>query len=805
MSRVYFVHDALGQRRFSEADMPLRIGGRGQAGIVLPDADKDSLFALIAVSDGHAYIQPATDVELFHNNERLLDSAWLKSGDRVQAGDALLNWKVEGDKVLIDVMRQADIDEPRPPVQPPPNNTASPKNEMPVHADERDDGGHGRILRRVVGIVVSLLVLAVAYLLAATPLVIEVEPREADVRVQGFPPPLSMWSSRLVLPGTYRVTARLPGYIPLDEQVEISRNGKNKLAFTLQELPGQLKINTDPDAAIRVQVEDQEIILNDAGRLELARGNHRLRIETERYLAHEQTVEIRGYGEVQQLDVTLEPAWANVSITSEPAGAQLRVDGAAIGETPVTTELIQGQREIELVKQGFKPALMTLDITAGQDAEIETVQLQPLDGQLTVKSIPSAASVSVDGVFQGVTPLTVSVTAEKQLDVQVSKSGYRTITRQLTLEPDTKHQLEISLPAEYGTIFLSTRPEGATVSIDGRQVSRTSGRLRLPARLHTLTVSKPGYVSQEIRITPRAGTSQNVDVVLTSAATVSKARLGTARLNSTVTASGHQLLLVKPAATMTMGASRREAGRRANESTRKVKLERPFYFGSHEVSNAEFRRFRSGHDSGSLDNASLNGDAQPVVNVSWDDAARYCNWLSQQHDLPVAYVEVNGKMQAVTPMTTGYRLPTEAEWAWVARRLSWEKEQKYPWQGLYPPSGPSGNYADTRIGDTLADVVPGYDDGYRGTAPPASFPAWPRGIYDLGGNVSEWMHDYYATYPGEAQRIVTDPMGPASGRHHVVRGASWRHGNITELRLSYRDYSNKPRYDLGFRIARYAQ
>ncbi|MGB5280544.1 MAG: SUMF1/EgtB/PvdO family nonheme iron enzyme, partial [Arenicellales bacterium] len=86
-----------------------------------------------------------------------------------------------------------------------------------------------------------------------------------------------------------------------------------------------------------------------------------------------------------------------------------------------------------------------------------------------------------------------------------------------------------------------------------------------------------------------------------------------------------------------------------------------------------------------------------------------------------------------------------------------------------------------------------------------SFPAWPKGFFDLGGNAAEWIHDFYAVYPGEASRLVTDPTGPAAGEHHVVRGSSWRHGNITELRLSYRDYSSKPRYDLGFRVARYAE
>jgi len=161
-------------------------------------------------------------------------------------------------------------------------------------------------------------------------------------------------------------------------------------------------------------------------------------------------------------------------------------------------------------------------------------------------------------------------------------------------------------------------------------------------------------------------------------------------------------------------------------------------------------------------------------------------------------------MLAAKPMNSGYRLPTEAEWAWVARHRGQAQIQRYPWSGSYPPEIVVGNYADTQIADTLADVVPAYDDGFRGTAPIGSFKAYPEGYYDMGGNVAEWTHDYYALYPGEANKLITDPVGPVTGTHHVVRGASWRHGSITELRLSYRDYSSKPRYDLGFRLARYA-
>jgi len=53
--------------------------------------------------------------------------------------------------------------------------------------------------------------------------------------------------------------------------------------------------------------------------------------------------------------------------------------------------------------------------------------------------------------------------------------------------------------------------------------------------------------------------------------------------------------------------------------------------------------------------------------------------------------------------------------------------------------------------------------------------------------------------------VETDPLGPTSGTYHVIRGSSWAHGTITELRLSFRDYNDEPRDDVGFRVARYLE
>ncbi len=68
--------------------------------------------------------------------------------------------------------------------------------------------------------------------------------------------------------------------------------------------------------------------------------------------------------------------------------------------------------------------------------------------------------------------------------------------------------------------------------------------------------------------------------------------------------------------------------------------------------------------------------------------------------------------------------------------------------------------------------------------------------------MAEWVNDIYSVpTPGQTQAVV-DPAGPDKGTHHVIRGSSWRHAGIMELRLSYRDFGTEPRTDVGFRIAR---
>lgn len=809
MSRDYFLYDAAGQRTLDELKLPIRVGGSTHGDIVIAGLADEQLVAIIALDDGHAFIQPTgIAVTIFHNDERLLDSVWLKSGDRVQIAEQILSWEVQGDRVMISVQtHQPESHQLRPPKHAPEQGTP-PEDALPV-AEHDLVSRNGKALRRRVIAVVGFLLLAAIYLLTATSLDIKVEPATAQVRLSGFPPAISFGGSRLALPVKYQLEISAAGYAPLTTELDIDMGPPLVFNYALAELPGLIELNTTPPSEMMLYVDEIETAANMQGQYELERGPHSMRIESQRYLPVSTQLEVEGFGAQQLIELELQPAWAVVSVATTPKNADILVDGLIVAQTPSDIEILRGRREIGLELAGFKPVSLIRTVAAGEDFNIQDIQLEPVNGIITIGSQPAGANVLIGAKFLGTTPITLELASETDHQLQLSKNGYVTAGQVFKLAPDEQRALNISLEAEYGVIYLSVKPAGASLTINGKQSDRDSGRLRLQTISNTLKLSKPGYVSQTINVTPRPGVSQNINLSLVTEVQ-QQLQIREAATPSLLTSPlGQTLELIKPDSNFNMGASRSGAGRRANESQRLVKLERAFYLGHKEVTNAQFQRFDSKHDSGRLDSAALNGKDQPVVNLSWDDAARYCNWLSKQQGLEAAYREENGQMLAVSPMTTGYRLPTEAEWAWVARRFNSEASQRYPWQGSFPPITQSGNYADRQISDTLTDVVPNYDDKFRGSAPVASFPAWPAsahgGFYDFGGNVSEWIHDFYAVYPGEAKRLVTDPMGPETGNHHVVRGASWRDGSITELRLSYRDYSNKPHYDLGFRIARYAE
>jgi formylglycine-generating enzyme required for sulfatase activity len=473
------------------------------------------------------------------------------------------------------------------------------------------------------------------------------------------------------------------------------------------------------------------------------------------------------------------------------------VDGTAFGSTPLEDRIEAGDRLLEIRRPGFKTFSRRLRVTAGEVVDLDLVRLVPVDGRLAVSSDPSGATVTVDGVFRGTAPIELDLAPGTSYEVKVSMAGYAAHTADVEISSGRRSELRAELELLSGEVTVTSVPPRAQVLVDGVPSGTTDQTLELDALPHQIEVRLDGYVPFRMTLVPEPGIRQAVHAVLKEE--------GPAGLPATIPSpQGVELVLVGPGR-FTMGAARREPGRRANEVLHEVELTRPFYLAVREVTNREFREFRPEHRSGSVGHYNPEIDHHPVVNITWNDAAKYCNWLSERAGLPPVYVERGGSMVSRNPIPIGYRLPTEAEWAWAARYPDSADARKYAWGDSLPVPADAGNFGDSVAASVLGGAVPGYNDGYGATAPAASFRANPLGLYNLGGNVSEWVHDVYAVTPSPPGELSRDPSGPPQGAYHVIRGASWMDTNVTELRLSYRDYGDTARPDLGFRIARSAQ
>ena len=172
--------------------------------------------------------------------------------------------------------------------------------------------------------------------------------------------------------------------------------------------------------------------------------------------------------------------------------------------------------------------------------------------------------------------------------------------------------------------------------------------------------------------------------------------------------------------------------------------------------------------------------SRPVIYVSWYDAVKYCNWLSEQAGLPKAY-SISGTSVNWNQNAEGYRLPTEAEWEYAVRGGKQSRGYKY-------------------AGSNNVGEVGWYDGNSSKTKPVKGKKANELGLYDMSGNVWEWCWDwydsnYYSSSPG------ANPTGPSSGSRRVLRGGSWSY-NPEYLRVANRIYDSPgvSNYDLGFRL-----
>ena len=520
-----------------------------------------------------------------------------------------------------------------------------------------------------------------------------------------------------------------------------------------------------------------------------------VRLELSGYKNRVAQLTLRG-GQQTPLDVGLEkfsPRTGTLTVTSTPSGADIYVDNTWIGKTPLTSyEVDTGVRHekqvtVGLVLSGYKNRVEQLTLRGGQQTPLD-VGLEKFisrTGTLTVTSIPSGASVYIDGEVIGQTPLPdyeidTGSQREKQVEIRIELSGYKSHVAKATLKGGQQTPWDIRLEkfiSRTGTLTVTSTPSGASVYIDGALIGPTplrdyeidTGAAR--EKRVEVGLELAGYKSRVAPLTLKGDQQTSWDVRLEKILEVQK--------ETVPNGFAPEGMVLIPAGDFRMGSN---DGNFDERPVHTVYVD-AFYMDAHEVTNAQYKDFVDAnpqwgkddipsryHDGNYLKHWTRNSYGSgndPVVYVSWYAAMAYAEWA-------------------------GKRLPTEAEWERGARGgLS---GKKYPW------------------GDSINSSKAVYDVG--GTTDVGTYPPNNYGLYDMAGNVWEWCLD---EYQGDYYKISPrrNPIARVNSIIHitnnftnikskrVLRGGSWE-GNRRSLRVADRRV-NTPTFTnsyFGFRCAK---
>ena len=454
-------------------------------------------------------------------------------------------------------------------------------------------------------------------------------------------------------------------------------------------------------------------------------------------------------------------------VETQPAGVEVLIGDESVGETPLElANLRAGARDLTLRHPHYETIrLEDQEFADGKVLRVERTLTRGV-GELTVLTTPRNAWVERDGErLASRTPVTLEDLPAGPLELTLGADGHRTARVQAEVPKDGLGRLERTLePIVYGTLTLELIPADAAVTLPDIESPYRPG-MRLPEGRYRVEVSAEGYVSKTETVQHGA-----------SGATIHRVELELEVGRRFRDCAECPEMVVVPSGSFMMGSPSHEELRYDDEGpVHQVRIGRPLAVGVYEVTFAEWDACVAAGGCGGYrpDDADWGRGRRPVMNVSWEDAQSYVEWLSGR---------------------TGhrYRLLSESEWEYAARAGT-----TGPFHTGSTISTDQANYNGTVV------YGPGREGVYRRQIlPVGSFPANGFGLHDVHGNVYEWVQDCWnASYRGAPSDGSAWESGDCSSL--VLRGGSWgdepgylrsavRNGGNSGFRSSF----------LGFRVAR---
>ena len=508
---------------------------------------------------------------------------------------------------------------------------------------------------------------------------------------------------------------------------------------------GAVTIETDPPGAM--------VLLGDKWKRTPARfegltpGPQRFRVMSPQYEPIERTFELAPDADHRFPPLTLERSHGSLQLRCEPEGAafELRRDDEIVssGIFPARLERLPTGEYTVVARFNGREKTERIEVQRGDSTSCELVFAS---GAVKVFSEPSGAEILINGASAGTTPL----------DLSLAEGSHQFVARYRKW-PDQHRAVQVG-PAEPrierfeflpGSVKITSAPGGASILVNGKEIGRTP---------YLVENVEPGEVHYELRLSGYQPLELNATVQAGEQAFLGGRfvkRLGPQRFQPWENSLGMRFV---PVGEVLMGVW-------------PVRVQDYAAFCQASVRGRPVPDFPQ-------------DDTHPVVRVNWDDAAAFCEWLTQ--------TEIDAEQLAEGQH---YRLPTDLEWSRAAGLLNEGgstpqdrdgKVKEFPWGKQWPPPAGAGNFADQTLRSAGTPTIAGYQDGFAQTAPVGSFPANKLGVHDLAGNVWQWC---------------LEPYRPGS-HWGVLRGGSWANARPSDLYVSCRNVIDRSERDViyGFRV-----
>jgi hypothetical protein len=320
-----------------------------------------------------------------------------------------------------------------------------------------------------------------------------------------------------ILAGSHKISLSKYGYFDYTTDIAIAGGKITTISVPLASIAlvanGTLFVNSTPSGA-NVIIDDIVAGSTPATFTNITPGDHIVTVTLSGYDDYTETVVVMS-NITSTVDVVLAQvnvAPGSVRVTSTPSLATVYLDNVNKGTTPLTLDNVRaGSHTILLRKTGYNDFMTSINVISGKTATVTATLtlVNQKTGTLNIKSIPSGATISLDGVNKGSTPMTISNSIAGLHALILKKTGYYDYNTNVLVVAGRTTNVSFSmakLPPTTGSITVNSIPTGATILLDGVSKGTTNRTLDdISPGIHAIVVQKTGFVNNMTNVTVVAG------------------------------------------------------------------------------------------------------------------------------------------------------------------------------------------------------------------------------------------------------------------------------------------------------------